>query len=369
MKRELHSMKNDLEKYHYKILIVGNKNRFFHLNQFADELEKRGIHAKLIYDIDFLQKFFDMNFSKRINQEKKFSKILEEYCPDIVLLDRITEIGKKVIEKNIPLWILLRGNIWEETIWAKKTSDNSIRQKLSFQKNEKLVDYCFKNSDLILPISHYLENIVKKKYPRNEVMYFPGDGRNPEEWKNVGANELKHPCVGLIQGLNVWGKTRELLTLKKILKKLPSVFFYLAGDGEYSQKVIPELTKFENFIWLKNVEYPTRIKKILSEIDIFLSLSGLEGLGQTIIEALLMKKSVIATEVGGIPELVINNKTGLLVQEGDHEKIIESILKLLNDTDFAKKIAETGHNVIQETYSWENIAKKFETILEMKIND
>ena len=369
MKRELHSMKNDFGKYQYKILIVGNKNRFYHLNQFADELKKRGIEVKLIYDIDFLQKTFDVNFTKRINKNKNFIKILEEFCPNVVLLDRITEIGKKVIEQNIPLWILLRGTIWEEIIWAKKTSNNSIKQKLSFQKNEKLIEYCLKNSDLILPISHYLENIVREKYPKKKISYFSADGRTPEEWKNIKTNELEHPCVGLIQGLNIWGKTREILTLKKILGKLPNVTFYLAGDGEYSEKIIPELIKFNNFIWLKNLEYPKQIKKLFSEIDIFLLLSGLEGLGQTIIEALLMKKPVIATKVGGISELIIDNETGLLVKEGDDEKIIEGILKLLNDSEFAKKIAETGHNLIQKTHSWKNIVDEFETILKTEIND
>jgi len=359
-------MKSDqikIEKISFKILLVGNKERFYHLKQFADQLEKKGIQVKLIYDVDFLQKFFDTNFLKKINKNKSFTKILEEFCPNVVLLDRITEIGKKVIEKNVPLWILLRGNIWEETMWAKKTTNNSIKQRLSFQKNEKLIEYCFTNSDLILPISHYLEDIVKEKYPKKKIRFFPADGRTPEEWNNIETNELKHPCVGLIQGLNIWGKTRELITLKKILEKLPDVTFYLAGDGKYSQKIIPELTKFDNFVWLKNLEYPQEIKKLFSEIDIFLSLSGLEGLGQTIIEALLMKKPVIATKIGGIPELIINNQTGLLVKQGDSEKIIENILKLLKDTEFAKNIAETGYDKIQKTYSWKKLAEEFEKIL------
>lgn len=357
-------MKSDkITEKSFKIIIVGNKNRFFHLNQFAEELEKRGIHVKIVHDIDFLQKKMDLDFVKRIKKNNNFMKILDEFSPNVVLLDRISDIGKKVIKKNIPLWILLRGNIWEETIWAKRTNDNSIKQRLSLQKNEKLIEYCFNNSDLILPISHYLENIARDKYPEKKIVYFPGDGRIPNEWNFIKTCELKHPCVGLIQGLNIWGKTRELITLKKILEGLPNVTFYLAGDGIYSKNIIPELTKFENFVWLKNLDYPQEIKKIFSEIDVFLSLSGLEGLGQTIIEALLMKKPVIASNVGGIPELITHNETGLLVKLGDSEKIIESILKLLRDKELSKKIAENGHNIIQKKYAWKNLAAEFELIL------
>ena len=84
-------MKSDqikIEKISFKILLVGNKERFYHLKQFADQLEKKGIQVKLIYDVDFLQKFFDTNFLKKINKNKSFTKILEEFCPNVVLLDR-----------------------------------------------------------------------------------------------------------------------------------------------------------------------------------------------------------------------------------------------------------------------------------------
>ena len=56
MKRELHSIKNndeELKNTKYKILIIGNKDRFIHLKQFSIELEKKGNNIKLIHDLDF----------------------------------------------------------------------------------------------------------------------------------------------------------------------------------------------------------------------------------------------------------------------------------------------------------------------------
>lgn len=360
-------MKNNLKNYRYRVLIIGNKTRFFHLKQFSKELENKGIEIKLINDMDFLQKFFDINFTKKIKKNNNFKKILNEFCPNIVLLDRISELGKKVIEKNIPLWILLRGDIWEESAWTKKTLNESKMKELAIKRKEKLINYCFENSDLILPISHYLEKIVKEKFPKKRIQYFSADGRNPDEWKKINSEKLKHPCVGIIQGLNIWGKTKELLTLKQILEKLPNITFYLAGDGIYREKIIPELSKFQNFVWLKNIEYPNEIKKFFSEIDVFLFLSGMEGLGQTIIEALLMKKPIISTKIGGIPELIIDHENGLLVDEGDSEKITDYILKILNDERFANKIAKASYNDIQKIYSWKNIADNFDKILKNRI--
>ena len=221
------------------------------------------------------------------------------------------------------MFILIRGNFWEESKWARDTIYTSPQKRLSFLKNQRFAKTCFNNASVILPISKYLENVVRKNIPGKKVELLPVDGRDPSEWNQISGMSLKHPCVGLLQGMNVWGKTRELLTLTKVMKELPEVTFYFAGDGFYRDKIIPKLKNFKNFVWLGNLEYPAEVKKFLSEIDVYLLLSGMEGLGQTIIEALLMEKPVIATNIGGIPELIEDGKTGFLIETGNHEDLIK----------------------------------------------
>ena len=347
----------------FKLLVIANKERFIHLEKFLEELNKKGVETKLIYDLDYVNKFLELNFMKKSSRKKEFEKILKTFNPNVILLDRISRIAENIVDKKIPLWILMRGNYWEEAMWAKKTIYKSKKQKISVERNEKLADYCFKNSKLILPISKYLEKEVRKRYPGKDTVVFPADGRDPYEWENSINKKLKHPCVGLIQGLNVWGKTRELLTLNKVMKKLPEVTFYLAGNGAYADEVIPKLTNNRNFVWLKNLEYPDEIRKFLSEIDVFLLLSGLEGLGQVIIESLLMKKPTIASNVGGIPELILDNKTGLLVENGDIDMIVRKISKFVDEPEFSKEITNQGYKMVKREFSWTSIAEKFELII------
>ena len=178
---------------------------------------------------------------------------------------------------------------------------------------------------------------------------------------------LKHPCVGLLQGMNVWGKTRELLTLMKVMKELPEITFYFAGDGFYKDKIIPKLKDFKNFIWLGNLEYPVEAKKFLTEIDVYLLLSGMEGLGQTIIEALLMEKPVIATNIGGIPELIEDGNTGFLVETGDYEDLIKKINQIVAEPVTANNMGSKGKKIMQKNFNWDNIAKKFVMILNQNI--
>ena len=347
----------------FRLLIVGDKIRFIHLKQFVLELEKIGIESKLIYDIEFIDKFFQMNVKKKIEKDRNFKRILKEFDPDAVLLDRISKVGKKIIKQNIPLLILLRGNYWEESSWAKKTIYKSRIKRLAVTKNEELFDLCLRKSSLILPISKYLENEVKKRYPEKNIKLFPADGRDPEEWIPTTVQKLKHPCVGLVQGLNIWGKSKEILTLKNVLKKLPQVTFYLAGDGIYRDQIIPELKNFKNFVWLGNLEYPNEVKEFFTEIDVYVLLSGLEGLGQTIIEAALMKKPIIATNVGGIKDLIQDNKTGFLIQNGDELELIKKILFLLENDSKAEIMGENACLHIKKNFSWPKIALEFSHIM------
>ena len=327
-------------------------------------LQKNDIKCKLIYDIEYANKFFDINIKNRLGKQKKLKKLLDEFGPDVVLLDRLSGIATEISKANIPLFILIRGDFWEESKWARETIYTSPQKRLSFFKNQRFAKACFNNASVILPISKYLENVVRKNIPGKKVELLPADGRDPSEWNQISGMSLKHPCVGLVQGLNIWGKTRELNTLQDVMRKLPNVTFYLAGDGIYRNEIIPKLKKSENFVWMGNLEYPNEVKKFFSSLDVYLLLSGLEGLGQSIIESMLMKKPVIASNIGGIPEIVTDGETGFLVNLGDSDQIVHLINDLLSKPDLVKKITAKAEENVKTNYSWEFLAKEFSDILE-----
>ena len=347
-----------------KILIIGGKARISHLKHFSDELEKLGMECKVILDMDFLEKSLSFNLKKKITTNKKLKILLNTFEPNIVLLDNISRLAKTILDEKIPLFLLIRGNYWEELEWAKKTIYKSPLKLFSVLKNQKLADRIFKESSMILPISEYIKNEFQIRYSKNEIEVFPADGRNTVDWVQVEKQKLIHPCVGLVQGFNIWGKTRELNTLQSVMRKLPNVTFYLIGDGVYRDEIIPKLEKFENFVWMGNLEYPNDVKKFFSSLDVYLLLSGLEGLGQSIIESMLMKKPVIASNIGGIPEIVIDGETGFLVNLGDSDQIVHLINDLLSKPELVKKITAKAEENVKMNYSWEFLAKEFSDILE-----
>ena len=89
---------------------------------------------------------------------------------------------------------------------------------------------------MILPICQYLEKIVNVKFSEKPT-YVLQSGIDSSKWFEVKPMELKHPCIGLLQGATIWGKTKELLLLKKIIPALPKITFYWVGDGPYAKKI------------------------------------------------------------------------------------------------------------------------------------
>jgi len=120
-----------------------------------------------------------------------------------------------------------------------------------------------------------------------------------------------------------------------------------------------KLKKYKNFKWLGPLQYPNKVREYLSEIDIYALISGLDMSPLTLLEAQLMKKPVIATNVGGIPELIIDGKTGFLVEKGNSKELIEKIEEILNDPKKIEEMGVEGRKFVEENFSWKIITQKF----------
>ena len=88
----------------------------------------------------------------------------------------------------------------------------------------------------------------------------------------------------------------------------------------------------------------------------------------TLKEAQLMEKPVIATNVGGDREMMIDEKTGFLVQEGNAEEIIQRLDQLLEDSEFATKMGKEGAKFVKQEFNWEKVTKNFLEIIKPYLN-
>ena len=349
-----------------KILIAfGSKGKFFHLKEFGNALERLGVEIKLVKDTDYCRGFPSKNIKDWFMGSKKFKNLIKDFKPEVIFVDRQTLFGVESIKSGIPTYVLLRGHFWQEQEWARKTLYRDPIMKYILKSRNKISEKCLKNCSAVLPICKYLEDVVKNHYSKQKTHIFL-EGIDESKWYNENGIKLKHPCVGLVQDANWWGKTKEMLILKNVLEKMPEVNFYWVGDGPYRIQINNELKKFKNFKWIGRLEYPDGVRQFLTEIDIYALITGMDLAPLTLKEAQLMKKPVIATNVGGVNEMMQDGNTGFLVNEGNSEEIIKNIKFLLSNEKKKCELGENGRKFVQESFNWDLIAEKFLDFIQKK---
>ena len=341
-----------------KLLIGASSSKIFHLKEFANNLKKYNIETKVVFDADYADGFPNRKISRWFSSNKKFKKLLDEFKPDVIFVDRTRHFALEASKIDIPLIIHLRGDHWAEIIMAKKTLYKSGGRKIAINKWEEMGEECFKNSKLILPICNHLSKITKERYSGKsvETMY---QAINYDNWYHEKGIELEHPCVGILQSATIWEKIKEMKILPKVLEKMPDVHFYWAGDGVYRDEVLPLLEKYKNFHWLGSLEYPEKVREFLTEIDVYALISGIDMSPLTLQEAQLMEKPVIATNVGGIPELMKDGETGFLIEKGNSVDLFEKLSLLVNNLEKSKEMGKKGRDFIKDNFNLDKICNDF----------
>jgi len=153
---------------------------------------------------------------------------------------------------------------------------------------------------------------------------------------------------------------------KKICDERENIYFLVVGN---QTDFTPYMTRKVGAIGLQNRffiwGYREDIPEIIaaSDVTVNASITG-EGLAGVLRESLAMKVPVVSTCVGGNPEVVLNEKTGLLVKPNDSELLKSAILRLLDEREFAKGLAEEGYKMVAEKFSIDAMVEKTERFYE-----
>ena len=157
--------------------------------------------------------------------------------------------------------------------------------------------------------------------------------------------------------------------LKKIEKKEKQIIFIGRDSFEKGidilKKVEPKINA--KVVYCTNLQWEDTMEKLKAS-TILVVPSRMESIPQVIKEAFYLKIPVIATNVGGIPELITNNETGILIPPNDPKKLENSINKLLEDDEIANKISEKGYEFVINNLTWEILLPKYVKFYEDLLN-
>ena len=102
------------------------------------------------------------------------------------------------------------------------------------------------------------------------------------------------------------------------------------------------------------------VPEIISRSDLFVLPSINEGFGVVLLEAMAMKCPIVATNVGGVPEVVLDGETGLLVPPKDPVQLARGIIRLLKDSSLALQMAENGYQRLKTCFDIKETVTKTE---------
>ena len=154
--------------------------------------------------------------------------------------------------------------------------------------------------------------------------------------------------------------TRKFQKINNSEKKTDQVI-YIGRDS--FEKGIDVLKKIEKnidgkVVYCTDLSWGETMKK-LKESTILVVPSRMESIPQVIKEAFYLKTPVIATNVGGIPELIKNKESGILVESENSQSLLNEINKLLKNPILQEQLSENSHKFIIENYAWESLYQKY----------
>lgn len=144
--------------------------------------------------------------------------------------------------------------------------------------------------------------------------------------------------------------------------KIPNVILIIFGDGPERQMLQTLITNYQlqNTVFLAG-DVP-EVSKYLAAFDAMVLSSTKEGFPYATLEAGLAGVPVIATNVGGVGEVIKNGETGILIKPKDSKAIIEAILTLANDSELAKKLSKNLKKSVSQDFNFETMIQKTEWV-------
>jgi glycosyltransferase involved in cell wall biosynthesis len=163
-------------------------------------------------------------------------------------------------------------------------------------------------------------------------------------------------------------KQKDPFTMLKAMKKVvcnsTNTILLMIGDGDLKEKAIKLAKKLDIQDRVIFQAFRTDIPDVLNAIDIYCLPSLWEGFPIGILEAMAMKKCVVASPVDGTKELVKDSKTGFLVEHGNPEKLADTIQLLNNDFYLRNTLANNAYKFVTRNFAIEDLARKVEQIYE-----
>jgi glycosyltransferase involved in cell wall biosynthesis len=234
-----------------------------------------------------------------------------------------------------------------------------------------LLKWTLMRADRVIAISQESANNARRVVSRDvEIIY---EGVNVEKFRPVEVAKPRENViltVGIISKANVRRKGFDTLikSIPFVVKEIRNVKFVFVGKKKDGYSILKDLAEklgvleYVDFAGYKSDE---ELLKLFNQCAIFAFPSIHEGFPTVISEALACEKPVIGTRLAAIPEVVVNNETGILIENAQSaEELAQAILTLLRTPQLGKEMGKRGRALIVERFSREHRKQRIKELFQ-----
>ena len=242
----------------------------------------------------------------------------------------------------------------------------------------KLDILLLKKFDKVIVVSNLMKSQLGKEgiqVKKLELLYNSIVIENYRKFKSSNIIEkilnkkLAEPVIATIGRLNPEKGHKDFIdAINVVIKKGFSASFVLIGDGIEKNALQKSVKKYSLESHVFFTGYIQDIAKVYNEIDLLVLPSYTEGLPNVVLESLLMEVPVIATAVGGTPEILTHNQSGVLVEPGNFNELADSLINFLQNREKFSEMSKKGRGNITSKFNFARRTELYESLIDNMFN-
>lgn len=365
-----------------RILFLSNAASI-HTVRWVNALSERGHEVHLVYKFDDIPKENKIN-AQVIQHKLKYSgakgyflnatqlrKLTKKINPDIVNAHYASGYGT--------LGRLARLRPLVLSVWGSDVYEFPYQSKF---KMKLLVDN-LRYANVIASTSENMAEQVRLLLKnRTKKIFITPFGVDLSKYSKSN-NNIRHSdkiVIGNIKSLKeIYGIEYLIRAIDILRNKLESndrielrekIITMIYGDGVLREELELLVKKLglQDIVTFKGRIPNSEVPNALEEFDIFCATSNQESFGVSIVEAMAMGLPVVATDVPGFKEIIVDGQTGIIVEKKNSIQIAEALEKLVLSKELREKYGDKGKERVQTLYDWENNVTSMESLyLELKV--